>query len=109
MENENQNLAATEDETINQVKAPVIDEIVITAFNRKQRRKFDAINRNRSEENKIPFKIHVTQQRVNKNKAEFKQSKIEMALQFGSKTCKLKKKHLNRSLIAEGLRGVKNV
>jgi hypothetical protein len=104
MENES-NVAVIEDESVNQIKAPIIDEIVLTAFNRKQRRKFDAINRNRPENKKIPFKLHVTAQHTNKNASEFKQSKKELALQFGSKTGKLKKKHLNRSLQAEGLRG----
>jgi len=104
MENES-NLVVVEDELVNQIKAPIIDEIVLTAFNRKQRRKFDAINRNRSENGKIQFKVHVTAQHTNKNASEFKQSKKELALQFGSKTGKLKKKHLNRSLQAEGLRG----
>lgn len=94
----------TKEETVDVIKPKLIDEIVLTAFNRKQRRKFEAINRNREEKNKIPFKVHVTSQYTNANNTEFKQSKKEIALQFGSKTGKLKKKHLNRQLKAEGLR-----
>lgn len=95
----------TNEETVDVIKPKLIDEIVLTAFNRKQRRKFEAINRNREEKNKISFKVHVTNQHTNANNTEFKQSKKELALQFGSKTGKLKKKHLNRQLRAEGLRG----
>jgi len=95
----------TNEETVDVIKPKLIDEIVLTAFNRKQRRKFDAINKNLKEEYKIPFKIHVTNQYTNANNTEFKQSKKELALQFGSNTGKLKKKHLNRQLRAEGLRG----
>jgi hypothetical protein len=82
------NVAVTENEEVNAVKAPVIDEIVLTAFNRKQRRMFTSLG--------IPFKTHKIEQRSVKNKTEFKQSKRELALTHGSKTGKLKKKHINR-------------
>lgn len=73
-----------------------LEDIVLTAYNRNQRRKLTKL--------KIPFKTHSIENRVNKNKSEFKQSKREIALTHGSKTGKLKKKHLNRELRFEGLR-----
>lgn len=74
-----------------------LEDIVITAYNRKQRRRLTKL--------KVPFKTHSIEQRLNKNQSEFKQTKKEIALTHGSKTGKLKKKHLNRELRFEGLRG----
>jgi hypothetical protein len=90
------NATVIEDETLNEVKSPTVDDFVITALNRHERRKLTALG--------IAFKTVERTQYTNKNNTEFKQSKREIALQFGSKTGKLKKKHLDRKLRSEGLR-----
>lgn len=91
------NVSIVADETINEAPKVEPPSFTIKAFYRKMSRKFTKLGIEHTRVQQTP--------KVDQSKSDFSQYRSDLARSFGSKTGKLKKKHLNRQRLETALSG----